>query len=489
MIVSYFNVGILLSDSLFKSFLIKIKVKILADIDFEQILKEIKPTTDESIRVENLSKKLLDVIKENIHELNVKAEPMLAGSVAKGTWLAGNADIDILIKFPLDTREEDLKKYGLEIGHRSIIKMSGKAEERYASHPYVTGFIEGYDVDFVPCYDIKTADELKSAVDRTLLHTQYIENNLNKEQIEEVVLLKKFMKSVGTYGSEFKVGGFAGYLCELLILQYGCFIETLEDASKNWMYGQSFDLEDHGTSKNFNDPLVAVDPVDKNRNVAASLKLQKMSEFVVASSNYLKNPSSEYFKSKPIINSKKFLIDKFNSRGTESLVITFKPPNIPADAVYPQIKKTEYSITKVAESLDFKVLGSSSWTDEKELVAIILEFETWRLPPVKKHLGPQIWDREHQERFLKKYGENAWIENDRWVVDIPRDYTTVYELLSDLMTGKKSGYLKFGKHLKKKIMTEHSISEVSEYLTSNTVENGFLEFLHLYINPGELLYR
>ncbi len=86
--------------------------------------------------------------------------------------------------------------------------MNGTSEERYASHPYVTGYIDGYYVDFVPCYDISNSKQLKSAVDRTLLHTKYIRANLTQKQADEVILLKKFMKSVGTYGSEFKVGDF-----------------------------------------------------------------------------------------------------------------------------------------------------------------------------------------------------------------------------------------------------------------------------------------
>ena len=46
--------------------------------------------------------------------------------------------------------------------------------------------------------------------------------------------------------------------------------------------------------------MVAVDPVDKNRNVAAALTLQKMSEFIVAAGNFLENPSEEYFRLKNI---------------------------------------------------------------------------------------------------------------------------------------------------------------------------------------------
>ncbi|MBZ2166541.1 CCA tRNA nucleotidyltransferase [Methanobacterium spitsbergense] len=458
-------------------------------LNYKNILREIKPSKQENEKVKKLSKRMVEVINECAASMDVKADAMLVGSVAKGTWLAGNADIDILIKFPLDTDEKYLKEYGLKIGHESIKKMEGKSEERYASHPYVTGYIEGYYVDFVPCYNIKNSDELKSAVDRTLLHTEYIKSNLTLKQQDEVVLLKKFMESVGTYGSEFKVGGFAGYLCEMLILNYGNFTETLKNAARNWNCGFSFDLEEYGTSNLFKDPLVAIDPVDKNRNVAAALTLQKMSEFIVASENFISNPSEEYFTSKDIITDPLKITDQFNLRGTKTFLIIFKPPNIPADAIYPQIKKTENSIVRVAESEGFSVFGSESWTDEKEVVLILLEFETWDLPRIKKHLGPHIWIREHQERFLEKHGSNAWVEGDRWVVVVERDYVNAETLLSDLMTGKKSGYLKFGKHLKKKIMNEHKIMDLKIFLVSDNIEGNVLEFLYHYLNNGELLFR
>lgn len=461
----------------------------MADINYDKLLNEIKPSKDENEKVLKLSQHLIEVINESANELEVSAKAVLVGSVAKDTWLAGNADIDILIKFPLETGECYLKKYGLEIGHRSIKKMNGTAEERYASHPYVTGFIEGYFVDFVPCYDIKSSDELKSAVDRTLLHTEYVKANLSNKQADEVVLLKKFMESVGTYGSEFKVGGFSGYLCELLILDNGNFIETIKKASTEWNYGYSFDLKEYGTAKLFNDPLVAVDPVDKNRNVAAALNLQKMSEFMVASGNFLKNPSPEYFSLKKFKTDVESLKQQIIDRGTKTYLITFEPPNIPADAVYPQIKKTENSIRNVAESEGFNVYDSNSWTNENDLAVILIEFETWNLPTIKKHLGPQIWIREHQDRFLEKYNNNAWIEGDRWVVGVKREYTNVYPLLSDLMTGKKSGYLQFGKHLKKKIIKDHEIVDLLRYLDTDKFEADILEFLYHYLNPGELLFR
>jgi len=461
----------------------------LSELDYNTILRGIKPSKQEHEKVMKLSGHLVDVINETATEFGIEAEAVLVGSVSKGTWLSGNADIDILIKFPLESSSELLKEYGLKVGHETIRKMGGTAEERYASHPYVTGYIQDYFIDFVPCYDIKSYRELKSAVDRTLLHTKYIQATLTAAQENEVILLKKFMESVGTYGSEFKVGGFSGYLCELMILQYGSFKTAIENAAENWSFGYTIDLMNYQTGGNFKDPLVAVDPVDPNRNVAAALTLQKMSEFVVAAGNFHAEPKESYFKGLSNVVDPQTLKRTFKERQTKTVLITFKPPKIPADAVYPQIKKTEHSIVKLVQSEGFEVFGSASWTDEINQAVILIEFEVWNLPILKKHLGPKIWIREHQKRFLEKYPYNTWIEGDRWVVGIKREHTDVLTLLSNLMTGKKSGYLKFGKHLKKKIMADHQIVDVETSINSETDQSGLLNFLNQYLHQGSNIFR
>ncbi len=76
----------------------------LADINYDKLLLKIKPSKEENEKVKKLSNRLIKLINEVALEMDVSAEAVLVGSVAKGTWLAGNADIDILIKFPLETR-------------------------------------------------------------------------------------------------------------------------------------------------------------------------------------------------------------------------------------------------------------------------------------------------------------------------------------------------------------------------------------------------
>ena len=42
------------------------------------------------------------------------------------------------------------------------------------------------------------------------------------------------------------------------------------------------------------------------------------------------------------------------------------------------------SIVNLMERKGFKIFGSDSWSDDKELVIILLEFSVWKLPEIKK---------------------------------------------------------------------------------------------------------
>ena len=255
-------------------------------MDYNLILNDIKPTIDELNQLNEVSSRLISYLQNLCDGENLNANVALVGSVAKNTALKGKSDIDIFIAFPLDTDKKFLKQKGLELAHKCCDEFKSTPEHHFASHPYVTTHINDFEVDIVPCYAIEDGSQLKSAVDRTILHTRYVKANLKEGQEDEVLLLKRFMAMTGTYGSEFKVGGFAGYLCELLIIHYGTFENTLKKAI-NWKFGHSIDLENYGTSKQFNDPLIVIDPTDENRNVGAALRLEKLAEFIQSARNYI----------------------------------------------------------------------------------------------------------------------------------------------------------------------------------------------------------
>lgn len=466
-------------------------------IDFNTILNDIEPSEENEKKVEKLSNKIIDIINFAANEKGFKAEAVLLGSVAKKTWLFSDdkddVDIDIFIKFPLNTSLEDLKVQGMELAYDCIEQIGGTYEERYASHPYLSGIIDSYPVDLVPCYDITNSTELKSAVDRTILHTKYVRENLKVEQEKEVRLLKRFMKMVGTYGSEFKVGGFSGYLCELLVINYGSFLEVLRKVWKDWKPGYQIDLMKYGSSNLFDDPLVVVDPTDQNRNVAAALTLQKMAEFRVAAANFLENPKKAYFYPKDIKLDRDALRVEFDKRDTHLIVITFAAPDIPFDALYPQIKKTEKSLVKILETGDFNVLESDCWAsagsaDGENVVIILLEMNTWHLPGFRKHFGPRVWDEDNGKRFIQKHPE-SWVEADQWVTLIMREYQDAESLIKGTLTKSGIRNLRVGKHLKKKILDDYQLMDVRDLLIKGESEDELLKFLYCYLHKYELLSR
>ena len=451
-------------------------------MDYSLILEDIKPTEDEKRQLNEVSSKVIDYLQGLCDSDNLNANVALVGSVAKNTALKGKSDIDIFIAFPLDTDKKFLKEKGLELAHKCCDEFGSDAEHHFASHPYVTTEIEGFEVDIVPCYAIEDGIQLKSAVDRTILHTRYVKANLKEGQEDEVLLLKRFMAMTGTYGSEFKVGGFAGYLCELLIIHYDTFENTLKNAI-NWKYGHSIDLESYGTSKKFNDPLIVIDPTDKNRNVGAALRLEKLAEFIQSARNYIFSQNKkDYFY--PLMRNlnKDDVLSEFKSRNSDFIAIKFKIPNIPLDTLHPQLRKTTEALERKLNGEEFNVFKADYWSDEILNCIILLEMASSTLNDVKVNVGPKVFINQACENFVGKYGrENCYIQGDFLVHTQKREFNNALSLIEHIFTKEHIGLIKVGKNLKKNIIETYEFIDIDEI--------GSVEFLDDFINPGQYISR
>ncbi len=455
-------------------------------MDYKPILEEIKPTLDEEKQVKKVSSKLLDFLNDKCHLDNIDAEATLVGSVAKGTYLRGKSDIDIFIAFPLTTDKKELKNRGLDLAHDCCDAFNAEPYHQFASHPYVTTQIDDFKIDFVPCYKIKDGSELKSAVDRTILHTKYVQKNLNESQKDEVLLLKRFMDMTGTYGSEFKVGGFAGYLCELLIIKYGTFENTLKEASE-WQFGHVIDLMDYGTSSLFKDPLICIDPTDKNRNVGAALRLDKYSQFIQSARNYLNSDKkSDYFYPLNKNLTKENVLNQFETHESNFIAIKFDIPEIPLDTLHPQIKKTTDSLKRILNKNDFLVFESSYWTDEENSAVILLELAVSKLNNIKVHKGPQIFYKQACENFIAKFGlENCYVLEDYLVLNVEREFTTPQDFINHLLTKDHISLIKVGKNLINPLLDTYEICDISDLANNEEC----LIFLDDFLNPNQYIRR
>jgi len=449
-------------------------------------LRLVKPDRLEEARVKTLSSIVLGKVRGILASEGVDAEAEILGSVAKGTWLKGDYDIDVFILYPPHIDRGVLEDLSLRIGVRVFEDLGGRWILRYAEHPYVEGWVDDVRVNIVPACRSKPGSWV-TAVDRTPYHTEYVRRMIRSEEgRDQVRLLKKFMKGVGVYGADVRVGGFSGYLCELLIISFGSFIETIRSAARGWR-GLFIDLEGYydgieAARKVFGDqPLIVVDPVDPNRNVASPVSLTKLSEFTAASRLFLDKPSIVFFNPPSIEVDIDSIRRAIECRGTSILALAFEEPRIPPDTLWGEIHRSLRAFVNVFEKWEFRVIRSSAWSGEG-LTVFIVELESRFIPGVKLHRGPPVDSREAY-RFLEKYmgGDirvsGPWIDGDRWYVARRRGYSDAYLLAMDVLKGDLLAY-GFSKDIAASIARGFGI-----YLDGGLLElavrcRSFLEYLY-----------
>ena len=400
----------------------------------EHVLERIKPSPAEKEKLQEVASELLARVSTIARIKGINGIiPKLVGSAARDTWISGTHDLDVFISFPENVSREDLETNGLLIA-RDVARNGTNVEERYAEHPYLNMHYKGFDVDLVPCFAVESASEIKSAVDRTPFHNDFIKMSIPGRE-DDVLMMKQFMKGTGTYGSELRTLGFSGYLTELLIVHYGSFRNLIRNAC-TWKPGLVIDMLEHGTLKH-EDPLVVIDPTDPKRNVAAALSLNRFAQFIDACRAYSEKPSEEFFfpKAKEPMSDDE-IKDMMQSRGSSFIAVSFETPELVDDILYPQLDKMEKSIRALLEDYDFQVLNSGCWANEQSIV--LVELISSELPSVKKHRGPPVWVNEHARGFKIKYSNSdelfsIYIEDGFYVADIKRKFTTAKKLLQERM--------------------------------------------------------
>ncbi|AGB33212.1 tRNA CCA-pyrophosphorylase [Natrinema pellirubrum DSM 15624] len=401
------------------------------DRDLEAVLAEVRdrvtPDEAERTRLREVADRLIDRAEAAATDRCDGADVLQVGSTARNTWIAGDRDIDIFVRFPPELDRETLEEYGLAVGHATL----PSGHEEYAEHPYVKGEVEGFDIDVVPCFRLESATEIRSAVDRTPFHTQYLQQRLDDELAGDVRLTKQFLKGIGVYGSDLRTRGFSGYLTELLVCEYGGFRPLLE-AAADWRPPVELDPEDHGT-KTFDDPLVIIDPTDPERNVAAVCSAANVARFQHYARSFLESPRSALFEpetAEPLTEAE--LRDHLERRGTTPVAVRFDAPDLVEDQLYPQLRKSLDGITRGLDERGFDVFRATTMADGDAVVFV--ELAVSERPGVERHEGPPVHVRDHAGGFYGAYADDPqsygpFIEDDRYVTEREREFTTACEFL------------------------------------------------------------
>ncbi|MHB8163457.1 MAG: CCA tRNA nucleotidyltransferase [Methanoregula sp.] len=406
----------------------------------EAVLDTLRPTPEEREHVCSIAKRLLEAIAKS-----GKAQGMVVGSIARHTWVRGDRDLDVFMLFDAGLSREALEEEGLALARKIATEFSTRYHEKYAEHPYINAVIDDVDVDLVPCYNVDSATKIQSAVDRTPFHTRYITDKING-LIDDVLLLKRFTKAGGIYGSDQMTEGFSGYLCELLVLYYGGFTPLLQ-ATAEWHPHMIVDPERHA-AKEFDEPLIVIDPVDPRRNVAAAVSLDRMVEFVELARGYLESPSEKYFLvPAPQSITKEELGTLLAKRGTGLYAITFATPPYIEEVIVPQLKRSMIAIAEHLERNEFAV-HHVHYTMEEERCMFLMEMLVTTLPTVRIHQGPPLWNRVNAEKFREKHVVSSlpgpYINEGKYEMEVPREFTRV----EDLLTSESLLQMRLGKHVR-----------------------------------------
>lgn len=390
----------------------------------------VEPSKEEKSRLTEVADSVISEIKSETDEIDGSIKAVLLGSGSRDTWLREEKDLDIFLIFPLEYEKERMEGIVTEIGNKILKDVT----KRYAEHPYVRGVYKGFDIEIVPCYGVDSPQNLKSSVDRTPFHDAFVRENIKGKE-GEVRLLKQFLKGIGCYGAEARVEGFSGYLCELLVIKYGTFEGVLKGAI-GWERGHVIWINKEEIKK-FPEPLVFIDPVDKNRNVASALSLTKLSTFIYACRKYLDEPKDEFFFPKIRTASRKDIIKIFENRKTDAIAIVFETPDLVDDILYPQLRRAVNTIKKQLLRADFHIFGIDFFKGDK--TCIFIELESIEIPQMRLHLGPKV-NTEHEPRFLSKYQEfegkltEPFIKGDRWAIFLKRETTNAIDFLHEYLS-------------------------------------------------------
>lgn len=397
----------------------------------KEVLKEIKSEHEKIPEADAF----LDNLNSQLKKSKIDAVAVPGGSYAKNTWLKGDYDIDLFVRFNVKYADDNLSDM-LE----KVLKPF-KPERIHGSRDYfhVNNKIK-YEI--IPVINLKKSSDAHNVTDFSPLHVVWV-NKKGKKLKDDIRLLKKFCKSQKVYGAESYIRGFSGHVVDIIIIYYGGFMNSLKAISK-WKPKTIIDPEKAHKNpelvlnkSKIQGPLIIIDPIQPDRNSAAAITEEKYFQIIKSAKEFLKNPSKKFFEHKILD------VEKLKQKG--AIILELAPLEGKEDVVGTKLLKGFEYLMKVLE--DFKPSGGWEW-DKKNSAFF------WFVPKIKKlsskeiKEGPPVKMKVHFDRFKSKY-RKTFIKNKRIYAEVERKSDTFQKALK---TRLNEEYLKEKFKLKKVII-------------------------------------
>jgi len=355
----------------------------------QETLKQIKPKNSKIKQAEEFIKTLNTAIKRK----KIEAKAMAGGSYAKNTWLKGEHDIDIFVKFKPKYANKDLSKI------LSGILRKHKPEKIHGSRDYYW-VRNKYQYEIIPVLDIKKPNQAQNVTDFSPWHVKWV-NKEGKKLKDDIRLAKKFCKAQECYGAESYIHGFSGHVVDILTIYYKGFIPLLK-ASQKWKPKVIIDYYNKTGKKavfmlnksKIQGPMIIIDPVQPERNAAAALNKKNFDKFVEAAKKFLKKPGRKFFKKQEIN------YTKLQKKG-KLVRIKITAPKGKEDPTGAKLLKAFEFIRKKLDKFEIKNKGWE-W-DKKKNAEFWYVLGKEKLPETYEIQGPPKEMKEHAKKFRKKH--------------------------------------------------------------------------------------
>ena len=264
-------------------------------------------------------------------------------------------------------------------------------------------------------------------------------------------LAKQFFRASSVYGAESWIGGFSGHVTEILVAQYGGF-EKLLKALVKWKEKAVVDIERAYKGKDVLEildesktqgPLIVVDPIDKGRNAAAALGLEKFELLKEKASEFLKKPHKKYFDEIEIT-----LADvKKMANRNKAFIWKAPPEDKKLDVSGAKMVKYLEKIERMFKESEFIVVDSGMYWNKRDDGLVWVFVDKKDLSKRQLIKGPPTYSMQnHILAFKKKYArQKNWREGYHYYAEINRKYSKAEQIMRLVKKDEKFSALKLAK--------------------------------------------
>ena len=394
-------------------------------MNYDKVLEQIKPSKEEEEDIKALSDYIVQYFQTIIKD---DVQIICGGSSAKGTFLKGDFDVDIFVRY-----KKTKENYSNEL-HKAVKEFCAHQKINYervhGSRDYFKFTYKKISFEIVPVKYVTKVSEVQNVTDMSPMHVQWALSKLNSKLADDIRLAKRFCKAQRVYGAESYINGFSGHVIDILLINYGSFDKFIKEAS-NWGNKTIIDIKKiyQDASKELNkskiqSPLIIVDPIDSNRNASASLSKEKYLFFIQKAREFLKNPSEKYFKIPKYVKPKE-------KEGQKLFVIDITPLKGKSDIIGSKILKGINYILKEMKNNQFQIT-SWDWFFNPHLTHFYFYVKDETLSKTYIRKGPGIDNKEGIKNFKQKH-KTAFEKDGFLYVELEREFRTPKKLLDYLV--------------------------------------------------------